>query len=192
MFFYYRKLHSSKSSSRPTLFTKIGLLCILDWIAFLFFGDLLWSQKLIVFFFFSFTVVSLRDWGSVATFHSVQGYETSGQLEHQQYYVSACEVKAGVCQASVTPLHPSLGPVDNVTVGPWPEPGPTLKSQILVLGLTQSIISMTGHPLSVQVGMVACQSPEVQGYRQKMPIRWKDLFLRSKLSRLGRSWEPTH
>lgn len=70
------------------------------------------------FFFFSFTVVSLRDWGSVATFHSVQGYETSGQLEHQQYYVSACEVKAGVCQASVTPLHPSLGPVDNVTVGP--------------------------------------------------------------------------
>lgn len=76
------------------------------------------ESKTHCFFFFSFTVVSLRDWGSVATFHSVQGYETSGQLEHQQYYVSACEVKAGVCQASVTPLHPSLGPVDNVTVGP--------------------------------------------------------------------------
>ena len=28
--FYYRKPYSSKSSSRPPLFTKTGLLCILD------------------------------------------------------------------------------------------------------------------------------------------------------------------
>ena len=56
----------------------------------------------------------------------------------------------GDCQPSATPLHPSLGPVDNVPVGP------VTRARTVTEGSTQGFTGTIGHALSMWVRMGAC------------------------------------
>lgn len=96
-----------------------------------------------------------------------EGYETSGHLEHQQHYVSACEVRQGSLPCFSISSAPLFGPCGQCHCGP------VTRSRTITEEPDISPRVNTGHYRHdcVQVGMVACQSPEVQGFRQKMPIR---------------------